>query len=162
MSSAVRDHWKAFPDDPDPADPPSLPNPPDPRYLRSLKRRAVRARVWHRLDPVHRAAINVVQQIMERADQGFVARVRKSKPVGAMINRAVHDLLRVLQSVPRYLPFGLRALLEGTRIATERIRTYDERGVFRWAPWARRWLQEEDVLIYLGANSLDSPRYGGL
>ena len=124
----------------------------DLRYLRSLKRRAMRARVWPRVDIVHRAAINVVQQILERGDEGFVARIKKSTVVGTMVKRAMHHLLRVLQGVPQALPFRLRAMLEGTRIVRDKISIYRENGVLVWAPWVEEWLRRTDTVYYLGST----------
>jgi predicted thioesterase len=114
----------------------------------------MRARVWHRVEIVHRAAIDVVQRILEKGDEGFVARIKKSLVVGAMVKRAIHHLLRVLQGVPQELPFRLRAMVEGTRIVREKISICRERGVFNWAPWLKEWLAERDTVYFLGLSSL--------
>ncbi len=124
--------------------------------------RAMRARVWHRVELGHRATLRVVSWVVRKGESGLVQRVRRNLSIRGMVAAAANAVLQALREVPGALPFRVRAFLEGARIANHRIQAYDGHGVFRWAPWVRAWLQDEGVVIYLGANSLDSPRYGRL
>ena len=92
--------------------------------------RTMRVRVWHRLDMVHKAAIDVVQRILERGDEGLVARIKKSEVIGTMVKRAAQHLLRVLQDIPQALPYRFRAILEDAGIVREKTTVCGESGVF--------------------------------
>ncbi len=128
----------------------------DPIHAPNLVGRAMRARMWHRVELGHRATLRLVRRGRMGSCGGS-----ESLVIRRMV-AAANAVLEALRKVPGAPPFRVRALLEGIRMAKYRMQTYDEHGAFRWAPQARRWLGDEDVVIHLGANSLCSPRYGGL
>jgi len=119
--------------------------------LESLRRRAIRARVWNSVDPLHRAAVGVVRELIRRGDFALIARIKRSSRVMAMIETVQQGILRVLQSVGG-VSFRVRAVLVGARIVCEKIVAYQKSGVFKWAPWVKQWLKDRETLYFLGSN----------
>ena len=122
--------------------------------LKSLKKKAMRARIWRKLDTGHRAAIRVVEWVLEKGDAETVNRVSRSCRVLEMVSRATRKLLNILRSLPQILSFTTRAIIEGARIGADKARVYRERGVFSWCPWLKQWLADRETLLYFGYISL--------
>ncbi len=128
---------------------------PDISDTPDLIRRALRAKVWHRVKVAHRATLKVVSWVVRRGDEGFVSRVKRNGAIRRMVSEAAKAVCEALRAACKGPSFISRALLEGARIANQRLQAYAEHGVFRWAPWVQGWLRQRDVVLYLGSASLD-------
>ena len=117
----------------------------------------MRARVWHRIDIGHRAALRVVEWIVQKGGEHLVSRIKRSRIVSTMVRKAAQRLIDLLGSVARKPTFKVRAMLEGVYVACERIASYRERRVLAWAPWIKEWLGRRDTVYYLGSTSIGWP-----
>jgi len=126
---------------------------PEISELETLRKKAIRLGVWRSVDLAHRAAVGVVREVLRRGDARFIARIRNSSKVRAMIEVAREGILRALQGV-RQLSFRAKAILVGARIACEKMIAYEKSGVFSWAPWLRQWLKDRETLYFLGSSYL--------
>lgn len=123
--------------------------------IRRVKRQVMKAGLWRRVEILDRAVLRVVQHILEKGDEHLVSKISRSAIVNMMLRSATQRIVALLASVGRSLyTFRARALLEGARIAEERIRVYRENGVFAWAPWGEKWLRETETMLFLGFTSV--------
>lgn len=125
--------------------------------IKKLSRRVMKAGLWRRVRMVDGAALRTVQWVLEKGDEDLVVRMKRSTVVGEMVRSASEKLVNLLQRAGYFLNFRAKALMEGTSIVKERIATYRENGVFRWAPWVEKWLQETDTILFLGSISAGRP-----
>ncbi len=120
--------------------------------LLRLRRRAIRAKVWHMMETSHRATIGVLNWIRKRKVTGLLDRAEKNRKVRGMMDAALSRMVELLKSKPWALPPRIRCFLKGLKISQSKSDVYEENGVFSWAPWARKWLEESETLFYFGAT----------
>ena len=107
--------------------------------LSTLQRRGLRNGNWFRLSLAERALFRCAM---------WVAKIRgtiENFRLLVMVARIALKLLATLRS---------RISKAGIARAGELFRTYEENGVFEWAPEMRSWLKDPKAISYLGITEL--------
>ena len=120
--------------------------------LQNLRKRAIRARVWHKVEIGHRATIGLLQWIASRGERELLNRIIRNRVLNEMIDSAARIIIETINS--HRLSFQAKAFLHGKKISKNKIEIYRENGVLYWAPWVEGWLRRREYILFLGTMSI--------
>lgn len=125
----------------------------DLEQLFRLRKRAMRANIWSKVENCHRATIGVMHWIWNRGVTDLLDRAIRNIKVRSMVGSAVTRIVDLLSCQPWTLPARIRCLVTGMKISKTKIASYREKGVFSWVPWLQEWLEEPETLFFFGATT---------